>query len=594
MGPPREATDAAPLSSGGSGSGSVRRALPALKHLAPYAPPVMLVVVAAWIGRRLWFFSDDWNIFAGYHSGNLTEAFNGHLSLVPAGIYQVLFHTAGVGSYTPYRMAGLLSLAILGFQVARWTTSWVGPTVATVAVAAVMWNSAGATNVMFPFLMNFSLPIAALLAIWWHLDRIAASPAAPAAPDDSESRRRPDRHLVAIALWLALALATSGLGVMTAGAVAVELLLRRAPWRQWLTWAVPVALWGVWWLGNRESNEISTDLTAVIPYALRMLLAGTTSVAAGWRPLGVLLAVVLAVCTVTVTIRRRRLDPRVAAALCAALAFAGLTSLTRQDTVVPIPPDELRYGWTVGAYLVLAAVALIHASTEPGGRPSPSDPDGEVPVPAPARRSAALSVAVLVGAAVVVAAGAVRLTDGMRDWADQVADAAPGLRSNIYATEALGAPRTPTDAVIGPLSYVPVSAQDYLDAVAEIGSPLQDAGLSDIGGRHEQRVEADKLLFAGLGIAPPVPSGAEVAPDASDGCGVEAEVLPGDRVQVFAGDAVPRDVALTLGRFAEPGFVLGIPDGSSSIALPEDAPLGTTAVVPYRLTAPLGALICAP
>ena len=58
----------------------------------------VLVIVAAWVGRRLWFFSDDWNIFAEYHSGNLLEPFNGHLSLLPAGIYQFLFHTVGVGS----------------------------------------------------------------------------------------------------------------------------------------------------------------------------------------------------------------------------------------------------------------------------------------------------------------------------------------------------------------------------------------------------------------------------------------------------------------------------------------------------------------
>ncbi|MEZ5268937.1 MAG: hypothetical protein R2789_10385 [Microthrixaceae bacterium] len=78
----------------------------------------VLVIVAAWVGRRLWFFSDDWNIFAEYHSGNLLEPFNRHLSLLPAGIYQFLFHTVGVNPYVPYRVVGLLAL-VLGFQVAR-------------------------------------------------------------------------------------------------------------------------------------------------------------------------------------------------------------------------------------------------------------------------------------------------------------------------------------------------------------------------------------------------------------------------------------------------------------------------------------------
>lgn len=533
------------------------------------------------MGRRLWFFSDDWNIFAGYHSGNLTEPFNGHLSLVPAGIYQTLFHTAGVGSYTPYRIAGLLGLAILGFQLARWTSSSVGPLLATFAVVAVMWNSSGASNVMFPFLMNFSLPIAALLAVWWHLDRVDAvdetdSPATP------PIRKQSTRHLVAISLWLTLALATSGLGVMAAVAVAVELLLRRAPPKQWIPWAVPVALWSIWFLGHRGANDISTDVTAVVPYALRMLLAGSTAIAAGWKPLGVLLGFILLISVVALTVRNRRLDPRVAAALSAALAFAVLTSLTRQNTVVPIAPDELRYGWTIGAYLVLTAVALV--------------PAGRHPV-APGSRSAVAGVAIPAGvlglvAAAILIPGAVRLTDGMDDWADQVADAAPGLRSNIYAAEALGTGRIPADAVIGPLSYVPVSAQDYLDAVADVGSPLQGSTTSDIGGRPEQRTEADNLLFANLGIAGPFTYGAEVPPDILDGCTDSVDVLPGDQVLVMNGEGVGPAAILELGRFADPRFVVEVPGGTSTFSFPEDAPVGTAAVVPYRVSGSDGALIC--
>ena len=104
-------------------------------------------------------------------TGNLLEPFNGHLSLVPAGLYQLLFHTVGVGSYLPYRLCGLVALGILAFQVGRFSHRRVGAWAAALAVTAVVWNSAGNTDVLFPFLMNFSLPIAALVALWWHLDR---------------------------------------------------------------------------------------------------------------------------------------------------------------------------------------------------------------------------------------------------------------------------------------------------------------------------------------------------------------------------------------------------------------------------------------
>lgn len=566
MEPPLDVDDSSATNAPGSHSVPNPDPLSPGARLVPYLPAALLVLLAAWTGRRLWFFSDDWNIFAGYHSGNLTEPFNGHLSLVPAGVYQTLFHTAGVGSYTPYRVAGLLGLAILGFQVARWTTSLVGTVVATFAVAAVLWNSSGASNVMFPFLMNFSLPIAALLAIWWHLDRVDAAP---------PCHERTNRHLVAIALWLTLALATSGLGVMAAVAVAVEILLRRAPLRHWIPWAAPVAVWSIWWLGHRGANDVSTDVAAVVPYALRMLLAGSTAIAAGWKPLGVLVGIILFVSVVALTIRHRKLDPRVAAALSAALAFAGLTSLTRQETVVPIPPDELRYGWTIGTYLVLAAVALV-----PAGRDLLSTRW---------RRRTRLWVAAGMVAGVILIAGAVRLTDGMDDWANQVADAAPGLRSNIYAAEALGANRIPADTVIGPLSYVPVRAQEYLDAVDDVGSPLRGGNIWEIGGRPEQRTEADNLLFAHVGIAEPVRSDAEIPPDAVDTCAEYAEVPPGGRVLVVTYEGAS---TLELGRFGDPAFVLDVPGGTSTLSFPEDAPVGTPAVVPYRVRSRQGALIC--
>ena len=47
---------------------------------------IAVTVVAAFVaGSNLWFFSDDWNIFAGWPSGRLLEPFNSHLSLVPIG-----------------------------------------------------------------------------------------------------------------------------------------------------------------------------------------------------------------------------------------------------------------------------------------------------------------------------------------------------------------------------------------------------------------------------------------------------------------------------------------------------------------------------
>lgn len=532
----------------------------------------LLLGVAVVLGRRLWFFSDDWNILADYHDGGLLEPFNGHLSALPAGLYQLLFHTAGLGSYLPYRLCGLAALALLGFHVARYCLARVPSTVAVLAVAAVMWNSFGATNVMFPFLMNFSIPIAALVAIWWHLDR------------DSTG------HDVAAGAWLAVALATSGLGVMTLAAVVVELAWRREPVRRWLVFLPATSLWVIWWLGHRDANDLSGDVPEVVRYFLQMLWGGTTALAAGSRPGGLVLAAGFVV-LVLLAIRSGSFGGRAAGALAAAATFAGLTAWTRLDVVPSIPPDELRYGWTIGAYLVLAAVSMAPARP-PGARTAGAvEPDAS---PSGRARGSWPAAALIVLAGLVLLAGAWKLLDGMRDWTDQVADAAPGLRSVLYATEAAGVERVDPDVVL-PLSYVPVTTGAYLRAVADVGSPLAGARASQIGGRADQREVAEEVYFGSveLGLeSPPTTVDAPV-----EGCAESLAGVPGQRIALVpAAEPVAGTATLSLARFAtSPARELEVRGGSSSfLALPRDAPVGTRAVVPFVMSAEGNLLLCPP
>ncbi len=541
--------------------------------VAALCSAALLLVVAAVAGRDLWFFSDDWNIYADYHDGNLLTPFNGHLSLVPAGIYRVLFHTAGMGSYLPYRLAGLAALAVLAFQVVRFAHVRLGELrrgrvplgaiLVTVAVSAVLWNSAGKMNLLFPFLMNFTIPIAALLAIWWHLDR--------AGEDD----RSPLRHEVAASLWLVLALATSGLGLMTMAAVGVELAVSRAPWRRWAVMAPGPVLWAVWYVGHRDANEISTDLAAVAAYCARMFLGATTSIAGGIDVVGVLLALGVVAFFVLAGLRWRSLDARTLGALAAPATFIVFTAVTRLDIVPAIPPDELRYSWAVAAYLVLAVVVA-------------------------ARRTAMFEVRVpegvwagaVVVAVVVLVVGAVRLWDSMEAWNEQVATARPGLSSVLFATEAIGIERIDPDVVI-PLSYVPVTTGGYLGAVADVGSPLADATAEDLGGALYNRQVADRLLVEQLGIeARPVPRSTCSFGEGAPPVGPDGEVLlqPGDVIELV--HVGPDQPEVRLSRFApvEDGLALAVPPGSTvvRIEVPPDAPSvadlpGLAERYPYRV-----------
>ena len=363
------------------------------------------------------------------------------------------------------------------------------------------------------------------------------------------------------ACWIALALATSGLGVMVLAAVVVELAVSRAPWRRWAVLSPGVVLWAGWYLTHRDSSSASTDLGAIVAYCGRMFLGGTTSLAAGWRPGGVVLAVLFVALLAVAGVRWRSLDARSLGALAAPAAFIVLTAVTRLTITPRIPPDELRYRWAIAAYLVMAVVVLWRPATD---RPDPAEPPALVPRPARP---------VLLGATfVVLALGAVQLLDGMQDWTDLVSGAAPGLRSNLFAAEAVGAGRIDPDLVL-PLSYVPVTAGGYLGAVADVGSPIEGEDPAGFGGRPDQRRTADELLVEQLPITAvePVRGGSGCGTPAPDAAVLDA-VAPGSTVYL-APQSAPGPPQVFISRFLdEPAVSVPVGPDGNALSIPADAP----------------------
>jgi hypothetical protein len=183
----------------------------------------------------------------------------------------------------------------------------------------------------------------------------------------------------------------------------------------------------------------------------------------------------------------------------------------------------------------------------------------------------------------------------MRSWADTVAYAAPGLRSNIYAAEAAGPDRLDPDAVIRPLSFVPVTAGAYLQAVADVGSPLAGATEEELGGRADQRAAADDLFFSAVTLELTL----EPVPARERECAETVEAAPGSTVVLQAlpatGAAALRDPEVGVSRFGEDTAVslaLEQQVAAHTLRLPEDAPVGTEAVVPYRISGTGGVTAC--
>ncbi|MFN8051320.1 MAG: hypothetical protein U0Q22_07795 [Acidimicrobiales bacterium] len=494
----------------------------AARTLAALGGPALIavtVVVAFVAGRRLWFFSDDWNIVAGYHSGHLLEPFNSHLSLVPVAAYQVLFHAFGLGSYVPYRVVGLVAYAVLGWVVFRFARERVGPAGAVAATALVLWNSGGVTNVMFPFLMNFSLPIAAVAAAWWHLDR---------------STTRDDGWA---SWWLIVALATSGLGLLTAVAVGVELVWTRAPLRRWAILSPGPVLWAAWYVAYGVDSPPSGGIRPVLSYAVHMLWAGVGSLTGGNRWVGLALIAAIAV-VIVLSVVRRTFDGRLAGALAAPVAFALLTAVSRIGVVPAIPPDELRYRWTIGAFVVFALVLL-------------------VPVSLP--RAGVLWRLIVGAAAIAAVVDAVVLVGDVRDWTRTVEAAVPGVRDNLFVAERSAAVDALDRSRALPVSYVKVTAGEYVDAVADLGSPLAGLTERDYGGSEGSRLAADQAVVADRGAHLFMSLGAPDDPRCeaavSVGAGGSVDVPDGRVLRVTAASDAPVEVRLAV--FSTEGASVG-------------------------------------
>jgi hypothetical protein len=501
-----------------------------------------LVLAAAVMGRHLWYFSDDWNIITRYHSGGLLEPFNGHLSLVPAGIYQLIFHTVGLGHYWVFRLMGLGALSCLGVLAFVYARARVGSVGAALATTAIVWGSGGVTVVMFPFLANFSLPIAMLLAVWILMDR------------------HTPRADVAASLCLAVGLATSGLGVLAMGAVGVELAVSRAHIRRWITFAPPVVLWLAWYVTHQIAAPGDHRLRSVVSYAVRMMWGGSTALAAGWKPGGVIVGLFFLAIVAVAAWYWHSLDARSIGALVAPFLFAGLTAFTRLHVVPAIPPDENRYRWTIAAGLVLAVVCMWRSSPRPTALPRWAMP--------------ALGVVALA----VVGIGGGELMRDIRTWDDTVTTGAPGLRAEVFAAEAVGS-RVDQRHVL-PLSYVPVTLGAYRKAIADIGSPLGGWSAADFGGTIDHRLSADTLLAMGTRTSGfTAPSGA--------GCTNYQSGTPIEPGQVIA---LVDEVRLSyrLGRFSPHGVPIHLapPDPKSPgafLEIPRDAQGTPEGAPPYRL-----------
>ncbi len=481
---------------------------------------------AAWIGRNLWFFSDDWNIISQYHDGRTFSPFNGHLSAVPIGLYQTLFHTVGLGSYWPYRMLGFCSLILLAVVVYRYTRRLCGDIGGAWCTTLMLWGSAGMSNLLFPFLLNFSLPIACLAGMWM-------------------LRERPTRtRQIALAVVAVVAVATSGIGVVVVGAALVEVIWERAPRSAWIPFAPAVLGWSAWYAVAHDPVPTSNGIGSILRFSSQMLFGGFKALGGGSLLAGWVVVALFLFLIANVGVLRVLRDPRTMSAAAAPLAFVAVTSATRVGVFPPIPPDELRYRWTLAAMLILLAARLWSLRTQ-------------------TKHEALVHRLVPALAVVMLLANVWTLRTEMRGWVQRADATVSGISAALWATQAgTGAPHQ-IDSHTLPVSYVKVTSGEYRAALGSFSSPIAGKDPGSFYGTSPQHFEADKILFSELGIAL-TPAASIPNPDACDAAPSDLErgLLPGTTLRLSA----TASSAVTLGLLS-PGIEIGTIPANESLFL---------------------------
>ncbi len=454
---------------------------------------LLLLVAAAFIfyeTRGTTFWGDEWTWVLDRRGNDLDtflEPHNEHLSLIPIAIYKVLFTTVGLEHYAPYRIlviAAHLGAAVLVFVYAN---RRVGSVAALCATALLLFLGPAWQNILWPFQIAWLVSLAAGVGALLALDR-------------GDSRG----DVTACAL-LAVALASSGLGVAIAMGILVELALARRRWREVWIVAIPLVPYAVWWAVYRPAGLVQGNID-LAPHFAAESAAGTLSALVGlagpgvpdvdaleWgRPLGVVAALSL----IWLLSRSERISPRVLGLLTTMVAFWVLTALRR---AMLQEPDTSRYLY-VGAVFVLLLVAELARPTTP------------------MRRVAIVLVAV-VAAAILSNAGILR--DGGRYLRSQAEIARADLAAIELARDSIpkgyiaNFPGTP---------FILLSARPYLEAAEDYGSAAYSpAELPDAPEAARLVADAELIRIHHIALGP-------ASRDASVGAAPEVTKVEGGSV----------------------------------------------------------------
>lgn len=516
--------------------------------------PVVLLLVAAilasaavllYLTRNITFLLDDWEFLLyrrGFNAHALLDPHNEHLQLLPILIYKALLELFGMDSARPFQVVSITAFLASAALLFVWLRGRVDQWLALGAVILVLFLGAAWEDLLWAFQIGSFGSMGAGLGVLLAL-----------------RRETPAGDRVACGL-LVVALAFSSLGIPFAIGAAVA--LGTAPgWRARLyVVAIPILLYGLWWLGwghTAESHVSLHNLAGAPLYVFDAIASAVSSLlglatprdeagvgAYDWgRPVAVAVLALAAW-----RIHRLATVPRWLWIIGSiALSFWLLSALNQfpgRD------PSASRYQYVGGIFVLLVGAELVR-----GIRIRPE--------------------AILVGVAVLglsVLSGLSFLHQSSRSFEDTSDLIGAGLGAVQISRDTVDPGFVLTNNLLG-TGYVHVPAGLYLSAADAFGAP-GDAPDEIAAAPEPARAAADRVLASALGVSvsPAEAAGAEGC-EMLDPAGAVAttDLPPGGAV---VSGSPGGDLELQIRRFAADSFPIGAgtisgPD-SVSIAIPAD------------------------
>jgi hypothetical protein len=514
-----------------------------------------------YLGSKLTFLLDDWEFLLyrrGFNADAILDPHGEHIVALPVLIYKALLATVGMGSALPYRVVStalfLLSAALLFVFLRRRVGDW--PALA--ATAIVLFLGAAWEDLLWSFQMTYFGSMAAGLGALLALER--------------EDRRG---EIAACAL-LILSVVFGSLGLSFAIGTAVFVLLQPERRRRLYVFAVPLAVYALWWLGwgHDAESAISLDTVARTPLYVLDSLANAVGSATGLTHPAIevhdrlLWARPVAVVLVFLAAWRLYKRDRVPLWFWVVLATAGSFWILAGFNQMPgREPDASRYQYLDVVFGFMLAAELLRPELERG-----------------LRIGTGALAAIGVVTALSLAANLDELHDAYEGTYHPISQLEKAGLGSLDIAEATVEPGFVLSEDVVDTGFINVDAGSYFSARDEYGSPAYDE--AEIATSPEfVRYAADKVLFGALRIGlEPLPAsavpatGCETVP--SDGSASPRFSLPPGGMTIVAG-AEPIE-RFELSRFATgspPVLIEGLGPGEAGrLALPADG-----ATTPWKL-----------